>query len=273
MERLNDEKHHCDSRCRDQSAILYFAKIVCLWLIGILTLEGKSASKGPVQFMPPTHAEENHRQAMREGVYGEAGRRQQQADDFREEQMNKYLFHQMQKRGIVIVPNADMVEDEKRHAQNPGLVQKPRQQWTQEEVWADEFKFEKNEDCQRALERFRGCLKRSGGLRGAGIVNGRDTKLLPMNPNPNSYENMNPAADLFAREYALRKFVNNNTKLFLDCTKRMSDQIGGDWIGATVRRKIRDLHQEGLKDAKKQLTKKNEGNFIFPKDLQKPYEL
>ena len=139
---------------------------------------------------------------------------------------------------------------------------KPRAKMNNLELLAQDFKFEKDEDLDFALNSLRGRV----GI-GAGDFAGFDagTKLL----QPTVYAKKNPKADVFAREYAVRKFVNKKSDQFYGFAKHQGQNSNADALGASRRSMIVSFYQEGLKDAKKQEFL-GKSIFEFPADLKTP---
>ncbi len=138
-----------------------------------------------------------------------------------------------------------------------------RKDMTRIERWSVDFNF-KHERLSFAVSVLRDLC---------GVTNGEMTsevsKLLPKYPNLNSYAVKDIDADKFAREYALRSFVNKNSDLFRVYAGGESHDFSA--ISPKVKGAIFKAYQDGCKESKKRMRKGVLGsNLVFPDELLYP---
>ena len=138
-----------------------------------------------------------------------------------------------------------------------------RNDMTRIERWSVDFNF-KHERLSFAVNMLRDLC---------GVTNGEMTsevsKLLPKYPNLNSYAVKDIDAEKFAREFALRSFVNRNSKLFREYAGGEAHDFSA--ITPKIKGAIFRAYQDGCKESKKQMRKGALGSdLVFPDELLHP---
>ena len=139
------------------------------------------------------------------------------------------------------------------------IGRKPRATMNEHERREDDFDYAFGGKLHSALYTIRSRM-RSGQTGWLVIV--------PADKNSSSFANMNAEADLFAREYAVRKFVNKSTTAFIAAAKNSS--IGPHkMLTAKDKNFLCSAYKEGIAKAKKQYLS-GVKSFEFPKELLTP---